>query len=222
MQFRPTARKHCIRRWLLFEGRALFPVTAPTVVNAEGAVLLVNPQSPPSGNDTLRAAAHSVVAGQTVAQRKGVSVQKSTKALVRFTDDYFKYEVGAKGRRCGARRTRARGALPQLYRALTRAARPLSPPPSLARAQLGLGLHRPELDTDGKTKWLTPGETEPIYSREGMGRPREPAARPQTASVVSRRETHLLVERALHRRSVVSLRSLARRARRAAAASSRV
>ena len=183
------------------------------------------PEDKPTNVDITQrraAAAHSVVAGQTVAQRKGASVQKSTKALVRFTDDYFKYEVGAKGRRCGARRTRARGALPQLYRALTRAARPLSPPPSLARAQLGLGLHRPELDTDGKTKWLTPGETEPIYSREGMGRPREPAARPQTASVVSTRETHLLVERALHRRSVVSLRSLARRARRAAAASSRV
>ena len=118
---------------------------------------------------------------------------------------------------------RARAARSLSYIARSRALRvPYLPPPSLARAQLGLGLHRPELDTDGKTKWLTPGETEPIYSREGMGRPREPAARPQTASVVSRRETHLLVERALHRRSVVSLRSLARRARRAAAASSRV
>ena len=43
MQFRPTARKHCIRRRLLFEGMPPFPVTAPTVVDAEGAVLSAKP-----------------------------------------------------------------------------------------------------------------------------------------------------------------------------------
>jgi len=43
MQFRPTARKHCIRRRLLFEGVPPFPVTAPTVVDAEGAGLSAKP-----------------------------------------------------------------------------------------------------------------------------------------------------------------------------------
>ena len=167
------------------------------------------------------AAAQAVAAGQTVAQRKGARVQKSTKALVRFTDDYFKYEVGAKG---GEMRGAARGALqPTRSVPLPSISLSLFPP---TRTQLGLGLHRPELDSDGKSKWLSPEETEPVYSREGMGRPRDAAARPQTAgqtaSVVSRREMNLLVERALHRRSVVSLPpSRAPRARRAAAARAR-
>ena len=37
------AANHCIRRWLLCEGWAPFPVAAPTVVNAGGAGLSEKP-----------------------------------------------------------------------------------------------------------------------------------------------------------------------------------